>query len=98
MDPKAYIQNGFRKRLTVSAGVITETGASHGPVPFYLDTSGFGIYVDTARVPYVHVGRLSDKATAVVKNAKKSKIEVSEEDLYKAKKSTGKQQVVFDYF
>ena len=36
LDPACYRQKGLRKRLTVSASKIGETGASHGPVPFYL--------------------------------------------------------------
>ncbi len=58
LDPGAFQQQGLRKWLAVSAQVIGRTGASHGPVPFYVSTRGYGVYVDTARVPFVHVGRL----------------------------------------
>lgn len=61
LDPGAYEQKGLRKYLTVCAGVIGKTGASHGPVPFYVSTRGYGVYVDTARVPLVHVARLTAK-------------------------------------
>jgi alpha-D-xyloside xylohydrolase len=59
LDPGAYEQKGLRKYLTVCAGVVGKTGASHGPVPFYLSTRGYGVYVDTARVALVHVARLT---------------------------------------
>jgi len=58
LDPGAYGQKGLRKRLTVCASVLGKTGASHGPVPFYVSTKGYGVWVDTARVPWVHVARL----------------------------------------
>ena len=48
LDPACYKQKGFRKELTVAAAPVTQTGASHGPVPFYLSTKGYGVYVDTA--------------------------------------------------
>ena len=43
LDPGAYEQKGLRKYLTVCAGVIGKTGASHGPVPFYVGTKGYGV-------------------------------------------------------
>jgi len=64
LDPGAYQQKGLRKYLTVSAQTWDKTGASHGPVPFYVSTKGYGVYVDTARVPFVHVARLRGKAAA----------------------------------
>ena len=64
LDPGAFDQKGLRKWLSVSAQVVGQTGASHGPVPFYVSTRGYGVYVDTARVPFVHVARLAPKAAA----------------------------------
>jgi len=65
LDPACYRQKGLRKRLTVAASVMGQTGASHGPVPFYVSTQGYGVYVDTARVPFVHVARLAPKSAAL---------------------------------
>jgi alpha-D-xyloside xylohydrolase len=61
LDPGAFEQKGLRKFLTVSAQTWKKTGAGHGPVPFYVSTAGYGVYVDTARVPFVHVARLARK-------------------------------------
>ena len=61
LDPGAFEQKGLRKFLTVSAQTWQKTGAGHGPVPFYVSTAGYGVYVDTARVPFVHVARLDPK-------------------------------------
>ena len=97
LDPRAYRQKGLRKRLTVCAGVITKTGASHGPVPFYVSTKGYGVWVDTARVPYVHVARLTPKA-AVVRPSRSdaSDLQTSVSGLYAAQQATGRTEVVFD--
>lgn len=97
LDPRAYRQKGYRKRLTVCAGVITKTGASHGPVPFYVSTKGYGVWVDTARVPYVHVARLTPK-TAVVgpPTDKAGNLSDSVTSLYAAREAAGQTEVVFD--
>ena len=97
LDPRAYRQKGFRKWLTVSAGVITETGASHGPIPFYVSTKGYGVWVDTARVPFVHVARLASKASVVGPAGNQaSDLKTSVSGLYAAQGASGKPEVVFD--
>ena len=97
LDPRAYRQKGYRKRLTVCAGVITKTGASHGPVPFYVSTRGYGVWVDTARVPYVHVARLTPKASVVRSSSEdQNELKTSEAKLYAARQAAGRTEVVFD--
>ena len=46
LDPGTLEQKGLRKWLSVSAQVVGKTGASHGPVPFYVSTAGYGVFVD----------------------------------------------------
>ncbi|MBN1346112.1 MAG: DUF5110 domain-containing protein [Phycisphaerae bacterium] len=96
LDPGAYEQKGLRKYLTVSAQTWDKTGASHGPVPFYVSTKGYGLYVDTARVPFVHVARLAPKVAARASGEKGKRIETSEAALYAARKAAGRPEVVFD--
>ena len=97
LDPRAYEQKGLRKALTVCAGVLDKTGASHGPVPFYLSTKGYGVYVDTARVPFVHVARLSPKAAAGAAPAEAGKaLATSVDALYAARPAQGRTEVVFE--
>ena len=96
LDPACYEQKGLRKRLTVAASKIGQTGASHGPVPFYLSTKGYGVYVDTARVPLVHVARLTPKAAATERRLKGKRLETSEEALHAAANPEGIPEVVFD--
>jgi alpha-D-xyloside xylohydrolase len=59
LDPNAVSQRGLTKTLQVCAAPVDRAGYSHGPVPFYVSTRGYGVWVDTARVVVAHVGGLS---------------------------------------
>jgi alpha-D-xyloside xylohydrolase len=45
----SFNQRGKRKTLRVNADPRMDTGDSHAPVPFYVSSRGYGIFVDTAR-------------------------------------------------
>jgi len=96
LDPGAYEQKGLCKTLTVCAEVVGQTGASHGPVPFYLSTKGYGVYVDTARVPVVQVARLTPNASAAANEADSQPLKTSEAQLYAARAARGQTEVIFD--
>jgi len=96
LDPGAYEQKGLRKYLTVCAGVIGKTGASHGPVPFYVSTKGYGVYVDTARVARVYVASLTPKDAAEPGGKKSNELKTSEQELYAARPTHGRKEVVFE--
>ena len=95
LDPGAYQQKGLRKYLTVCAGVMGKTGASHGPVPFYVSTRGYGVYVDTARVPLVHVARLTPKDTPAA-DGTNSTPKKTESELYGGRVAHGRTEVIFE--
>lgn len=96
LDPGAYQQKGLCKNLTVCAAVVGETGASHGPVPFYLSTKGYGVFVDTARVPMVEVARLTPNQSAAADDPRSGQIKTSEGELYAARAARGRTEVIFD--
>ena len=96
LDPGAYQQKGLCKNLTVCAAVVGETGASHGPVPFYLSTKGYGVFVDTARVPMVEVARLTPNQSAAADEPRSGQIKTSEGELYAARAARGRTEVIFD--
>ncbi len=96
LDPGAYEQKGLRKYLTVCAAVMGKTGASHGPVPFYVSTRGYGVYVDTARVPLVHVARLTAKDQSESGNGHPPALKTSERELYAGRPTRGRTEVVFE--
>jgi alpha-D-xyloside xylohydrolase len=45
----SFDQRGKKKVMRVNADPRFDTGDSHAPVPFYVSTRGYGIFVDTAR-------------------------------------------------
>ncbi|PTY05020.1 glycoside hydrolase [Opitutaceae bacterium EW11] len=53
---KSFQQRGSKKRLRVNADPEMDTGDSHAPVPFYVTTRGYGVFVDTARYATFYLG------------------------------------------
>lgn len=53
---QSFQQRGLKKRLRVNADPVMDTGDSHAPVPFYVTTSGYGVFVDTARYTTFYLG------------------------------------------
>lgn len=96
LDPEAYQQKGLNKNLTICSSVVEKTGASHGPVPFYLSTKGYGVYVDTARVPNVQVARLTPSQSSGSKDSRSNQLLTSEQQLYAAQTAHGKSEVIFE--
>ena len=46
---KGFDHRGTKKHLRPNADPVANTGDSHAPVPFFVTTKGYGVYVDTAR-------------------------------------------------
>ncbi len=46
---KSFRQNGKKKHIRPNADPKSDSGDSHAPVPFFVSTAGFGIFLDTAR-------------------------------------------------
>lgn len=53
---QSFEQRGKKKRLRVNADPSVDTGDSHAPVPFYVTTRGYGVFVDTARYATFYLG------------------------------------------
>lgn len=53
---KRFDLRGKKYTLRPNADPIAPTGDSHAPVPFFVSTSGYGIYVDTARYAEFYFG------------------------------------------
>ncbi len=54
---KAFQQRGRKKTIRPNADPLSNSGDSHAPVPFFITTEGFGIYVDTLRYASFYMGR-----------------------------------------
>lgn len=46
---KSFQQRGLKKHIRPNADPVSNSGDTHAPVPFFVTTSGYGIFVDTAR-------------------------------------------------
>jgi alpha-D-xyloside xylohydrolase len=45
----SFAQRGKKKTIRVNADPKLDTGDSHAPVPFYVSTRGYGVFVDSCR-------------------------------------------------
>ena len=54
---KAFDLRGRKMTLRPNADPMAPTGDSHAPVPFFVSTKGYGVYVDTARYAEFSFGR-----------------------------------------
>jgi len=57
----SFNQTGLKKTLRVNSDPVVDLGDSHAPVPFYVTTGGYGVFIDTARYATFYCG----SATAV---------------------------------
>jgi hypothetical protein len=53
---QSLLQRGRKKTLRVNADPTGDTGDSHAPVPFYVSSHGYGVFVDTARYLTIYCG------------------------------------------
>ncbi len=55
---KSFRQTGLKKKLRSNSDPTADNGDSHAPVPFYVTTKGYGVFVDTARYLSFHCGNV----------------------------------------
>ncbi|MBN2310622.1 MAG: glycoside hydrolase [Candidatus Hydrogenedentes bacterium] len=53
---KSLRQTRRKRTIRVNADPKADTGDSHAPVPFYVSTNGYGVYVDTGRYVNFYCG------------------------------------------
>jgi len=72
------------KKLTcrVNADPVSASGDSHAPVPFFVSTKGYGIYIDTARYAEFYFG--SSKLLSQIVKKSSAAICTTTEELYAA--------------
>lgn len=61
LQMKDFQMRGSKKLLRVNADPELNTGDSHAPVPFYVTTAGYGIFVDNARYMTFYLGNQKRK-------------------------------------
>jgi alpha-D-xyloside xylohydrolase len=62
---QSFMQRGLKKQLRVNADPVLDSGDSHAPVPFYVTTGGYGVYIDTARYVTVYCGNKRERSNRV---------------------------------
>lgn len=60
LEARAWNQTGLCKRLALSAEPMGNTGAGHAPVPWYLSSAGYGVWLNTYRICEFHINRLRE--------------------------------------
>lgn len=84
---KKVNHTGRKEYLRVNSDPISDTGDSHAPVPFYVSTKGYGIYVDTARFVTFYCAAYSKKGSNDgAKNERKTDVADNTTDLYRTDK------------
>lgn len=58
---QSFLQRGRKKLLRVNADPKMDSGDSHAPVPFYVSTRGYGVFIDTARYATFYCGNKNRK-------------------------------------
>lgn len=76
---KGFGCKGTKKLLRTNSDPVANTGDSHAPVPFFVSTAGYGIYLDTARYVSFYCGYGKNKDRAPIKN---NTVIATSEDLY----------------
>lgn len=61
----SFLQRGLKKKLRVNADPSVDLGDSHAPVPFYVTTRGYGVFIDTARYLNIYCGNKVKKGTGL---------------------------------
>lgn len=90
-------QAGRKKHIRVNSDPVADTGDSHAPVPFYVSSAGYGVYVDTARYVSFYCGSSTKKGASKDKAVKrKEHKEFSENALYAVKKADELRSVIID--
>ena len=88
---------GRRRYTKVNSDPRMDTGESHAPVPFYVSTAGYGLFVDTYRYVTFSMGTNAKRgASAQKKEVNQPHEEFSESALYALKKSNETRQVLID--
>ncbi|KIL40732.1 glycoside hydrolase [Gordoniibacillus kamchatkensis] len=87
---------GRKKVIRVNSDPVADTGDSHAPVPFYVSTSGYGVYVDTLRYATFYCGTNLRKGDSEYKKYEQKTVGTSEMELYSRQASESNRTVVVD--
>lgn len=87
---------GRKKVIRVNSDPIADTGDSHAPVPFYVSSAGYGVFVDTSRYATFYCGTNLKKGESEHKKFEEKTIGTSEIELYGYQVANGDRTMVVD--
>ena len=82
---KGFEQRGHKKITRPNADPPANTGDSHAPVPFFVTTEGWGLFVDSARYTEFYIGYTKKNAGG---SAEKAKLQTNFAELYATREVT----------
>lgn len=89
--------SGRKRYIKVNSDPKTDTGESHGPVPFYISTAGYGLFLDTFRYAVFYMGTNTEKgASAEKKEVNMAHREFSESALYALKRAREERRIIIE--
>lgn len=91
---KSVNQTWKKKCLRVNSDPVADTGDSHAPVPFYLSSKGYGVFIDTARYVSFYFGTHVKNSTNA--QSKSDRAADNTADLYSVRENQGERRVVVD--
>ena len=94
LNLKLFDLTGHRAFVRTGDNPESEVNDSHAPVPFYLSTAGYGVYVDTARYACFYVGTANPNTAGTTQKERGTGIATSTDELYKASGRSGKSVLV----
>ncbi len=82
---KSVDQTGKKRQLRVNSDPMADTGDSHAPVPFFLSTRGYGVFVDTARYANFWLGSHQGPSDPMESKTAESGVGTTTDELYAAR-------------
>lgn len=73
---------GHKVVTRVNSDPALPTGDSHAPVPFFVSTKGYGVYVDTARYVEFYFGNSTPLSSPTEEDENDRKVAISTDELY----------------
>ena len=90
-------QAGRKRMIRVNSDPVANTGEGHAPVPFYISTAGYGLFVDTFRHVEFYMGTNTQRGESEDKKEVNQKHEeFSESALYALKRSKEQRSIIID--
>lgn len=90
---KSFNHTGHKLSLRPNSDPVSTTGDSHAPVPFFVSTDGWGMYIDSARYIRAYCGYPKKH---IHKSDKKHTVAVDTQSLYTGKNTDGSGHFIID--